>query len=167
MGSVGRAHGIRGEMGVNWDGEHMPRPGDQIYLQAAGQAPRPMQVAASRLHNGRLLLALQGVPDRTAAEKLTGQTILVPRAVLPQPAEGEAFIADLPGCEVFLPDGSPVGRLAHIEMPAGKLIWVIQPSEGNEILFPAEPEFIISLDTGARKIVIDPPPGLLDIYNNA
>ena len=165
MGSIGRAHGIRGEMGVNWEGEAMPSPGGLVYLQQGDEDPAPWQVASSRIHNGRLLLSLRDVPDRTAAEKLTGRKIYLLRSAAAEPGEDEAFVADLPGCEVLLPNGELVGRLNQVDFPAGKMIWTISGPAGNEILFPAEPEFIRELDMDARKIVIDPPPGLLEIYS--
>lgn len=165
MGTIGRAHGIRGEMGVNWEGDALPIPGGEIFLQAGAEEPAPWRVSSSRMHNGRLLLGLEGVPDRTAAEKLNGRKLYLRRAAVPQPAEDEAFIADLPGCEVFLPSGELAGRLKRVEFPAGKMIWVIAGAGGNEILFPAEPEFIRELEVANRRIVIDPPPGLLEIYS--
>lgn len=165
MGAMGRAHGIRGEIGVDWKGETGLSPGDAIYLQAGNAAPAPWQVEKVRIHNGRMLLSLQGINDRTAAERLTGAKIYLPRAAVPPPAEDEAFVADLLGCEVFLVDGEPVGRLGHVEFPGGKMIWAIETPEDREILFPAEPQFIEKLDMENRRIVIDPPAGLLDIYS--
>ncbi|MCR5562364.1 MAG: ribosome maturation factor RimM, partial [Desulfovibrio sp.] len=61
-------------------------------------------------------------------------------------------------------DGTPVGRFDHVEHSVAHPVWAIVDEEGREILFPAEPDFILSLDVAARRIVIAPPPGLLDIY---
>lgn len=164
MGRAGRAHGIKGEIGVDWRGEFTPEPGDEIYLQAGDGKPRPMRILSRRIHKDRLLLGLEGIDDRSKAESLTGMTILVSRDAIPPPEEDEAFAEDLPGCDVYLPDGSFLGKLDGVDFPAGQMIWTIMDSANSEILFPADPGFINSLDMENRRVVIDPPPGLLEIY---
>lgn len=164
MGVAGRPHGIKGEIGVNWQAEVPPGSGDQLLFQAGDASPVPRRVVSSRMHNGRLLLTLDGIDDRTKADALKGQKILMRREQLPPPGDDEAFAEDLPGCSVYLVDGSPLGILDHVEFPAGQMIWSIHTPEGREILFPAEPCFIKALDMKKREAVIEPPPGLLEIY---
>lgn len=164
MGFIRRPHGIRGELGVDWKGESLPEPGDLIYLGNGETEPAAWVVAASRNHNGQLLLSLKGLEDRTSAEKLAGSKLYLPRDAVPPAGEDEAFVADLPGCQIFLPDGALVGELDHVEFPGGKMIWAIKGTGNAEILFPAEPQFISDLDMERRRIVIDPPEGLLEIY---
>lgn len=165
MGVVGRPHGIKGELGLDWHGEAAPKAGEAIYLQAGAAEPRLWRVSGSRWHKGRLLLSLEGVADRTEAEALKGQIALMPRSSVPPPDEGEAFVADLPGCRVLQPDGKEIGVIDHVEFPAGRMIWAIRDGAGREILFPAEPEFIEDLDMDERAAIVSPPPGLLDIYS--
>lgn len=164
MGSVGRAHGIKGEVGVIWHGASPPRIGSVIYLGDEAD-PRAYRVLSATSHKGRQILALEGINDRTAAEKLTGMPVYLSRASLPSAGEDEAYLCDLEGMEIYLPDGAKVGRLDHVEFPAGQEIWSISGVNGQEVLFPAQPEFIVSFDLTGGKIVIDPPPGLLEIYN--
>lgn len=164
MGAVGRPHGIKGEIGVNWQASTPPRSGDQLLFQAGDAHPAPRRVVSSRMHNGRLLLTLEGIDDRTEADALKGQKILMPREQLPPLAEDEAYVEDLSGSSVFLADGSLLGRLDHVEFPAGQMIWSILTPAGREILFPAEPCFIKALDMEKHEAVIDPPPGLLEVY---
>jgi 16S rRNA processing protein RimM len=57
-----------------------------------------------------------------------------------------------------------VGVFEAILDTPGQITWVIRGKRGEEILFPAVPEFILGLDAGRKKIVIDPPPGLLELY---
>lgn len=164
MGRVGRPHGIKGEIGVDWAGEFIPKAGQVVFLQAGDSDPEPWKIAASRNHNGKLLLTLEGVADRTKADSLKGRTVLLPRESLPEPAEDEAFVQDLPGFAIHLPDGQALGILDRVEFPAGQMVWAILDQDGKEILFPAYPDFIKSIDKSQRKAVIDPPPGLLEIY---
>lgn len=165
MGVLGKPHGVRGEIFADWQGENvLPRNG-VIHLRLPGGDIEPLEILAARPHKDRLLFTLDGITDRDMAEKLNGAEILMPRAELPPLADDEAYVADLPGCLVSLPDGESIGVLDHVEFPPGQEIWAIKNVQGREILFPAQSAFIVSLDMKERKIVIDPPPGLLDIYN--
>jgi len=164
MGTLSRPHGIKGEICADWHAEAPLLLETPLWLQAGQMAPRPVRLLACRQHKGRLLLQLEGVGDRTAAEGLRGQKLLVARTDLPPLGQDEAYVEDLLGCTVTLPDGRPLGRLAHVEYPAGQEIWSIQTPEGREILFPAQPCFIEAFDLEAGIVRIAPPEGLLDIY---
>lgn len=117
-----------------------------------------------RVHKGYPLISLSGIDDRDKAEALRGARIFMPRSELPPPGEDEAWLEDLIGADILLEDGKRIGVLDHIEYPAGQEIWAIKDEAGREILFPARPEFIASIDAAAGKVRIAPPPGLLDIY---
>lgn len=165
MGVFGRAHGIRGEISLVWHGESQPARGQTIYALDAAGLVKPYRIESLRLHKGRPVVALQGINSRTDAEALNGLKIYLDRGDLTPLESGEAYLADLEECEIFLPDGKLAGTLDHVEFPAGQQIWVINGPDGNEILFPAQSCFIDWLDVDNKKIGINPPPGLLDIYN--
>ena len=164
LGQVARAHGIRGEVALDWYAEAAPCAFPLLWLCRKDMPPRAMEVLASRAHKGRPLMSLAGVTTRDEAEALRGCVLCVPRADLPEPAADEAYLADLLGAEVLLPDGGRLGRLDHVEMPAGQEVWAIRTDSGREILFPARPDFIRAFDLKARQVCIDPPAGLLDVY---
>lgn len=164
LGAVARPHGIRGELAVDWYADAAPAAFPRLWLCRRGAEPQAVEVLASRVHKGRPLLTLAGVSSRDAAEALRGAMLCVLRAELPEPDEDEAYLADLMGADVVLPDGSRVGRLDHVEQPAGQEIWAIRADDGREILFPAQAAFIRSFDLAGRRVCIDPPPGLLDVY---
>lgn len=171
---VARAHGIRGElsMDIHADSPLLFAPGATIFLAAQGTRggagrPRPHVVASTRENNGRLLIALCGVDDRNAAEALRGAEVYVAEADLPPPDEGEQYLHRLMGARVRLADGSPVGVLESLLDTPAQITFVIRAPAalgGAEILLPAVPEFLLSLDPEAGEIVIDPPPGLLELY---
>ncbi len=158
MGTLARPHGIKGEICINWHADSPLLLDAPFWVQAGSGAPRRVRALACPL------LLLEGVADRTAAEALRGCKLLVPRASLPAPEEDEAYVEDLLGCDVLLPDGRRLGRLDHVEYPADQEIWVIVAPDGREVLFPAQPCFIVGFDLDAPSVTIDPPQGLLEIY---
>ena len=178
---VAKAHGIRGElcMDIHADSPLLFVAGGTLFLVLPAAAtgrdsgrpprpgagrPRPYVVAMVRENNGRLIVALEGVADRNAAEALRGAEVLISEADLPPPDEGEEYLHRLLGAQVRLADESVVGVFEAILDTPGQLTWVIRAGNGREVLFPAVPEFILGLDADAGLIHIDPPPGLLELY---
>jgi 16S rRNA processing protein RimM len=121
-------------------------------------------VASCRPHQGRALLTIEGVTDRDAAELLRGMEVLVEASKLPEISEDEVYLHDIVGFDAVLEDGSKVGTLEGFLDVPGQDVWIILGPDGREILLPAHDETIVEIDTQARRIVVDPPPGLLDLY---
>ena len=147
---------------MEWHADSPLRPMG-LYLQLGAETPRPTRVVAVRMHKGRPLALLEGVCDRTEAEKLRGARLLLPEDELPRTAEDEVYLYQLPGLEVVHENGSVVGRIDHVEFPGGQEIWAIRTAEGREVLFPAVEAFVLSVNLEEGRVVIDPPPGLLEI----
>lgn len=164
LGILGRPRGIKGELSATWLGGDALPPNSVVFLGKNPERLQSFRVVSSRLDKGKLFFKLDGIIDRTEAEKFTGYKIYVPKDVLPPLEEGEVFLQDLLGAEVFLETGENIGSIDHFEYPAGQQIWAIAQNDGTEILFPAREEFITAIEPANHKVVIAPPPGLLEIY---
>lgn len=171
VGCIIKAHGIRGEICIDYNADSPDLLRGGIYLAPAGAGKAPGKhyaIKKIRMHQGRPLLTLEGVPDRTAAELLRGQRIFIPEDRLPELEPDEIYMSELPGLEVMTrgEDGSvsPLGTLTQADIQAGQELWTITTPDGKEVLFPATPEFVESIDLESGQVVIAPPPGLLEIY---
>ena len=69
---------------------------------------------------------------------------------------------DLVGCEVRTKDGQVVGTVTDVEGPLERSRLVVART-GGELLVPMVDKICIEVDPGAKRIVIDPPEGLLDL----
>ena len=121
---------------------------------------------ASRLHGDRLLVTLDDVPDRNAAETLRGHLLSVPPRELPELSDDEVYRHQLIGCRVVAPDTPhpELGVLDDILDMPGQEVWRILHASGREILYPANPHTVADIDLDAALITVTPPPGLVDIY---
>ena len=165
MGTLSRPHGIKGEICVDWYADSPDPLRSVFYLQSGREAPRRVEGAKLRMHQGRPLLTLPQVADRTQAETLRGVRILVPRDALPPLSEDEAYLHDVLGLTVVDHDSNSVlGVLEHVEFTAGHDLWSIRTEDGREILFPAVEEFIVDFDLEAGEVRVSPPQGLLELY---
>ena len=164
LGTIARAHGLKGELCVEWHADS-PLRSMRLYLQVGVDTPRPVRIVAVRMHKGRPLASIEGVRDRTEAEKLRGAKLLLPENERPETVGEELYLYQLPGLEVVLHEsGSLIGHIDHVEFPGGQEIWVIRTAGGREVLFPAVEDFVLSVSLAEGRVVIDPPPGLLEIY---
>ncbi|ANS80670.1 16S rRNA processing protein RimM [Serinicoccus hydrothermalis] len=160
---VGKPHGLRGEVTVQ---VHTDDPAGRFVVgESFGTdpaAPGPLVLRSVRVHQGIYLLAFEGHADRTAAEALRGIRLLVDEDA-DEGEVGEAWREeDLVGFAVVLPDGSPVGEVSALHVrPAQDLLEVRTP--GGQVLVPFVAELVPEVDEQAGRVVVDPPPGLLQL----
>lgn len=101
---------------------------------------------------GGAIASFAEVPDRTAAEKLRGTALTVPRSALPPLAEGEYYHADLLGLPAVSTDGEELGECIAIDnFGAGDVLEIRRP-DGKRFMVPMRAESVPEWD--ARRIVI-------------
>ena len=165
VGRLGRAHGVRGDLTVD---VRTDDPGTRFAagsVLATDPAERgPLTVREARWHSGRLLLALDGVESREAAEALRGTLLLVDTEDLaPLEDPEEYYDWQLEGLRVELPDGSRLGELAEVvHLPGGDVL-AVRRDDGRELLVPFVAAQVPVVDPPAGRVVVDPAPGLLDL----
>lgn len=99
-----------------------------------------------RQGNNGAIARFAEIPDRTAAEKLRGTELAVPRSALPPLAEGEYYHADLIGIAVVSETGAAIGTVAAIEnFGAGDVIEIEKP-DGKRFMVPMRPEAVPAWD---------------------
>lgn len=169
MAKVIKAHGQKGELGVKSYASSPLLFGEisRVYIKKGNKHPQKYIIRNCRSHPKYVILQLQGVEDRTAAQDLLGYDIWVRKRDLPpREEEDQIYLYELEGCSVYLPDKEYVGELKQARQEAAQEIWEIQGTNGEEILFPVTEDFIQDIDTAGREIIISPPPGLLQLYTS-
>lgn len=164
VGRVARAHGIRGQVIVNPETDFIEarfRPGAVVHLCRGGRVDR-LRITTMRVHQGRPIIGLEGVETMTDAETLAGLELRVPAEELEPLPPGVFYRHDLVGCRVETSGGAQVGEVTSVEGEMGSSRLVVR-SPGGEVLIPLAEAICVSIDTAARRIVVDPPEGLLDV----
>jgi 16S rRNA processing protein RimM len=165
VGRVLRPHGIRGELAVEVLSDAPDRfaPGAELAAgDPDGDGPlRPVTITAARLHLGRLLLRLEGVEDRDAAEELRGALLSIPMEAARPLAADEFWPHQLVGLAVVDLQGRRRGEVADV-LPgtAHDLLAVALPS-GERRLVPAVAA-LVTVELEAGRVLVDAVPGLLD-----
>lgn len=162
VGRIGRAHGILGEatIEVQTDDPNLRfKIGNNLTL-ADG---RQLTIRSSRWHNQILLLAFDGVDDRNQIEKLRDHLIYAD-VEIDDSAPGEYHFQQLIGCQVVRQNGELIGEVNEIVKLPGQDLLSISKA-GKQVLIPMVKQIIIEIDVFAKKIVVNPPEGLLDVAN--
>lgn len=166
LGEVVKPHGIKGELCIVWHADSPLILDDlsRVYLRIPGERPQAFKPLEWREHKKKVLLFLGEISGRDQAEGWRGAELLMSSEDLPPIQEHEVYLHELTGCAVFLPDGTRLGRIQGFLRSQDNEVWSIVNDQEQEILFPAQDEFILALDPENQNIVIDPPEGLLDLY---
>jgi 16S rRNA processing protein RimM len=127
--------------------------------------PRALTVRSTRVHNGVWLVAFEEIPDRTGAESLRGTRLVVDSAdVLPAPDEDDVFTEEqLRGLAVVDPAGTVLGSVGGLELGAAQDRLVILLPDGREAQVPFVAALVPEVDVEGGRVVVDAPPGLLDL----
>jgi len=165
IGEIVRPHGLRGEMRVlplTDDPSRFARLEECFVWDTARDVREPRRLRSVRSMGDTLLVALTGCDSPEAARTLTGRFLAIPeRDVLP-PREGTFYPWQIEGAVVVTEDGRQVGRMSGVEQGPGQDRWIVRDG-AREHLIPAVADIVVDVDVAARRIVIRPPDGLLDL----
>lgn len=166
VAEVIKPHGLRGEVCIDSfaDSPFLYGEVPSVFLNKDEGRPRRFRVLSFRKHKGRVLLTLEGVEGRDQADKLRGYKVSVREKDLPDNGKDSLYLYEIEGMRVLLENGEYVGTVSNFLLGSGQETWVIKTDGGQEILFPAEKDFIVSVDVEKREVIIAPPEGLFDLY---
>ena len=165
VGRVLRAHGINGELVVEALTDTPAAtfaPGRRVLAgTASGEVwrdpetgdERSLAVIASRPFKSGLLVKLEGITDRTEAERWRGRHFLAPFSELTPPAAGEVYLHELDGMRVLDVAGGEVGVVSGWNrLPQGILLDVT--GARGTVQVPFNEEFVRAVDRAARRLTV-------------
>jgi 16S rRNA processing protein RimM len=162
VGRIGRAHGVLGEATIEVQTDD-PDIRFQIGKKLTLVDGRQLTIRSSRWHNQILLLAFDGVATRNQIEELRDQ-LISSEVDISSLAPGEYHFQQLIGCQVIQLDGVLIGTVDEIVKSPGQDLLSVA-SAGKQVLIPMVKQIIVEIDVVTKKIVVNPPEGLLDVAN--
>ncbi|WP_371408472.1 ribosome maturation factor RimM [Micromonospora zamorensis] len=192
VGRIGKPHGVRGEVTVEVrtdEPEARFAPGTVLRTEPGampppvsprselGATPAPVDepgvpfrvpaeltIEEARFHQGRVLIAFAGIPDRNTAEALRGTLLVVDSADVTPPDDPEEFHDhQLVGLAVVTPTGERLGEVARIDHAPSSDLLVLRRPEGRTALIPFVRAIVPEVDLAGGRVIVDPPAGLLDL----
>jgi 16S rRNA processing protein RimM len=161
VGIITAAHGVRGAVKVkSFTAE--PKDVARYGPLEDERGERWFSLHLMRSAKGAVVCRVDGVMDRDRAEGLRGLRLYLPRAALPPTADEEYYHADLIGLKAALVDGTALGRVSAIhDFGAGDTLEIKRPT-GPPAMVPFTRAIVPIVDLAAGRLVVDPPPGLLN-----
>jgi 16S rRNA processing protein RimM len=137
------------------------RPGAELFIERNG-AVHALTLTSVRFHRDRPVIGIAGVETMNDAGALAGQELRVPLDRLASLPGGTYYRHDLIGCRVETAAGDVVGTVEQVEGTLRGSRLVVAAPRG-EVLIPLVAEICTTIDVAGRRIVVDPPAGLLDL----
>ena len=165
IGEIVRPHGLAGEVRVTPltdEPERFTRVRECVLYDAASERREPRTITSARLAGAHVLVSLAGCETVDEARRLVGTLVALPEAEALPPGPGRFYPWQLAGCRVVTEEGRDVGRVARIETTPAHDLWVVDAG-GREVLIPAVAEIVAEVDVAARRVVVRPPEGLLEL----
>jgi 16S rRNA processing protein RimM len=154
LGVVVKAHGLRGAVRVQLHNpDSTTLEGVKQLLMVQGSEQRQVQSRFLGASSGAVILELDGVTDRDAAEALRGARLLIDRDSLPVLEEDQVYCQDLLGCRVEDEQGQPLGVVAEVFNAGASDVLVVRDGE-MERLIPLVDDWVAEVDVGRRCIRI-------------
>lgn len=160
IGKVTGAQGLKGEVRVYSYAENNDRfeKLDKVWLEDEEHI-----IENVRFHKNLVILKLDGITDRNAAEKVRNREVFMGEDELEQLPEGEYYVKDLIGLEAVDTEGNTIGKVTDILQNTPQDVYEIEKKDGKKALIPAVPDFLKKIDIEKGVIVFDPAEGLLDL----
>lgn len=172
LGEIVGTHGVRGLLRFRpYDSaSNLPPTGRTVYLTARPAqdgfvdvaSARPVVIDVARPHGNVVLVGLRETLSIEAAEPFVGHAIAVDESELPAPAPGEFYVYQLEGLDVVTDAGERLGTIERSFSNGANEVLVVQDGS-REYLIPMIADVVRTIDVEAKRVVIDPIPGLLDI----
>jgi 16S rRNA processing protein RimM len=109
---------------------------------------------------GHVCLKLSGIDSVEAAAELRGQSLSVPEALLEPLPEGQFYLYQVVGMQVYDSEGRHLGEIREVLTTGGNDVYIVQGQQG-EILLPAIEDVVKEVDVAAGRMVVEPMEGML------
>ncbi len=161
IGKIAGAHGRGGVCRIISYAESLAvfEPGSHLFVETDAPRGQTLEVLWIKPHSKGALMALSGVRDRHAAEKLRGAALYVDKRRLPALDEESYYWFELIGMAVYALDGVYLGRLESILQTGSNDVYVVREAD-RETLVPALASVVRRIDTARRRMEVVLPEGL-------
>ena len=152
---VARPHGVRGELRVHVfnDDSSLLFEVPVVHVKLSKGHELDVVIAHARPATKAVLVKLENVDDRDAADAYRGAEISVRRKSFPKLPAGEFYACDVEGARVVLPGGESVGRVRVLQRYPTCDVFVIETSE-RVLEVPLLPHYVSRVDVDRAEIEV-------------
>ena len=161
IGQIVNTQGLKGEVRVYPYTDDINRFDELEYFYIDKNLNNKYEVERVRYKGNMVIMKIKDIDSIELAEKLKTKNMYIGREQGRELEEGEFFVSDLIGLDVFTVDGEKVGVLKDVLQHAINDVYVVSSGE-KEHLIPSIEKFVPTIDLDQNKMIIDPIKGMLD-----
>lgn len=157
IGLVSKPHGVSGALklqSLTFDNRRFNGL-ERVFLERLEGEYSPVRVLSVQATDESVIITLEGVTDRNAADKLRGAYLCIPRTEAAPPPEGQYLIVDLIGCTVTDTDGREHGILSEVYSLPANDVYEIKTPDGKKLLIPALKRLLNTVDVANKHILLN------------
>lgn len=164
VGVITSTHGLKGEVKVfpTTDDPARFRKLEEVILEGKRER-RVLTVESVRFFKQMVIMKFKGLDRIEDVEQWGKCPLLVPRAQAVELGPNENFIADMIGLRTYTDEGQFLGTLSEVLQTGANDVYIVKNQEGKEILLPAIPACILSVDVEKGEMVVHLMEGILDL----
>jgi len=167
IGEFVAPQGLQGDIRIKPNSdfpERFTKPGKR-WIQKTNELPTEIKLKKGKLIPGKSIyvIAIEGVSNRNSAEELIGWKLVIPVESRPMLSKDEYHYFDLIGLEARKgPKNTLIGYVTDL-IKGGNDLLEIELVEGKKVLVPFVKDIIPEIEIKEKWLLINPPPGLLEL----
>ena len=127
----------------------------------------PFFIETATIHkNDFLRIRFEDIKDEDEADKLMGLSLYLPLTMLPKLEGNKFYYHEVIGFDAEDTRLGNIGKIVSINDNSSQPLFEIKKGE-IEILVPMIDNFIVEVDRENKKVILDTPEGLVDLYLNS
>ena len=155
VGVISSTHGVKGEVKVYPTTDDLERfQSLKRVILDTGKEKKELEVQGVKFFKQFAILKFKGIDNINDIEKYKGKDLLVTREDAVDLAEGEYFICDLVDCLAISDTGETLGKLTEVIQTGANDVFVIEKSDGKELLIPYTKECVLDVNIEEKKIIV-------------
>ncbi len=167
LGKIARKHSFKGELVLKLDSDEpeLYADLDAIFIDLNGSL-LPFFIEKSLLQKGnQLRVKFEGVDSEREAESLLKQDAYLPLELLPKLEGNKFYYHEVIGFSIEDINYGNIGIITGINDQSAQALFEVK-KESIELLIPMIDEFIKQVDRKNKKIIVQTPEGLINMYLN-
>ena len=164
VGVISSTHGLHGEVKVypTTDDPERFTLLKEVILDL-GSSEKSLAIEKVRFFKNMVILKFRGLDAIEDVQRFLKKDLLIERKDALPLEEGEYYIPDLMGMEVYDEDGSRIGELCDVLQTAANDVYIVKRQGQKDLMIPKIDDCILGVDVENRKMTVHLLPGLTDL----
>jgi 16S rRNA processing protein RimM len=160
-----KARGIAGEVACDIDTDFPERFDSlqRVTVMMPGGERLALGIENHWFHKNRIILKFGGYDTMTAAGTLVGGILVIPESARMPLEDGQFYEYDIVGSEVVTVGGKRIGLVARLMRTGASDLLVVEGEDHRQHFIPFVDEICVEVDAAGKRIVVQPPEGLLEL----